>query len=211
MLSKIPIELKHTPIFWCIILKWKIISWSLEILEVGVISPFSPLPSNTMGSQSKIRNHFIDLPQEQMVQKRKVLTNPSHQCLLFTEWLCTESEGALVGIKTKQGNWVNQSLMSLSEKAGRLSHDCDEFPFKNGNTHPLGYRILQLFLLHRWTFHRRQRCFETRVNARLLPGSTWISVMSIFPGDLPFISALGLTKSFFWMTQDFLSSLMQFI
>ena len=97
---------------------------------------------------------------------------------------------------SKQGNWVNQSLMCLSEKAGNLSHDCDEFPFKNGNTHPLGYRILQLFLLHRWTFRKRQRCFEMRVTVHLLLGSTWISVMSIFPGDFPFISAFRTDQIF---------------
>lgn len=38
-----------------------------ENTYVSVIGTFSPLPSNTVGSRIKIKNHFTDLPQELMV------------------------------------------------------------------------------------------------------------------------------------------------
>lgn len=48
-------------------LQWKIMSQGPEILNVSVISTFSPLPSNIGGRQIKIRDSFIDLPKELIV------------------------------------------------------------------------------------------------------------------------------------------------
>lgn len=74
-------------------------------------------------------------------------THKVHHISAFSSWdgCAQESEGGLVSIEAKKGNQVNQSLMCLPEEARRLSHEGDEFSFKNENTHPLGYRILQFY------------------------------------------------------------------
>lgn len=137
-------------------------SSGLEILNFSVASILVPLQSNTMRSQVKIRNHFIDLPWELMVPGER-----NTQKSITSAHSLQEKDvhkGGLVSLEVKQENWLNQSLMCLSEMAGSHSHDCDEFPSTNGNLHPFGYRTSQLFSFKRWAFLRRWRYFERMVN-----------------------------------------------
>lgn len=137
-------------------------------------------------------------------------TQKVHHISPFSSWdrCVQESEDGSMSLETNKASGESHLTQCLSEKAGGHFHAGDEF-FKNGNTHPLGYRTLQLFLPRRWIPHRR-RVFRPRLMCTcccaVLESVWWTSSLLTFLLSLLLCPA----RSFVPMTQDFRSGSMQF-
>lgn len=83
-----------------------------------MIITFSSLPSNTTGCQIKIRNHFIDLPQELMVSGERNTQEPIALAHSLSSWHAQEYEGGSVSVDTKQRNWVHQTYLAYMKMLG---------------------------------------------------------------------------------------------
>lgn len=90
-----------------------------ENTYVSVIGTFSPLPSNTVGSRIKIKNHWFTTRTNGL---RREEHSKVHHISTLSSWdgCAWESAHGLVSMETKQGNWVKQSLMYLRKLKATL-------------------------------------------------------------------------------------------